>query len=138
MWVRERENDIFTLVKTRSKRVLQTKYPDLYFTQDDEQIVETKLPTVYIHNLPGVEIGQTIDGQNINGMLFTFEIHVTVSKKQGQKAASEVMWEIIGQFKKLRFSLTMSPEFINSNNASMQQIVARVRRPIGASDNIQH
>lgn len=138
MWVRERENDIFTLVRARTERVLKTKYPDLYFTQDDEQIVETNLPTVYVHNLPGTEIGQTIDGQNINGMLFTFEISVTVSKKQGQAAASEVMWEVISQFKKLRFTLMMSPEFISSSNASVQQIVARVRRPIGANDNIQH
>ena len=138
MWVRERENDIFTLVRARTERLLNTKYPDLYFTQDDEQIVETNLPTVFVHNLPGVEIGQTIDGQNINGMLFTFEILVTVSKKQGQAAASEVMWEVISQFKKLRFTLTMSPEFISSSNASVQQIVARVRRPIGANDNIQH
>lgn len=138
MWVRERENDIFTLVRARTERVLKTKYPDLYFTQDDEQIVETNLPTVYVHNLPGTEIGQTIDGKNINGMLFTFEISVTVSKKQGQAAASEVMWEVISQFKKLRFTLMMSPEFISSSNASVQQIVARVRRPIGANDNIQH
>lgn len=138
MWVRERENDIFTLVKTRASKTLISKYPDLYFTQDDEQIVETKLPTIYIHNLPATEIGQTIDGQNINAMLFSFEILVTVSKKQGQAAAADVIWEIIRQFKKLRFSLIMSPEFISSSNASMQQIVARVRRPIGANDNIQH
>lgn len=137
MWVKDRENDIFTLVKLRASKNL-TKYPDLYFTQDDEQIIETKLPTVYLHNLPGAETMKTIDGRTLNGMLFTFEIAVTVSKKQGQAVASEVIWEVISQFKKLRFSLIMSPEFINSNNAAVQQIVARVRRQIGASDNIQH
>ena len=137
MWVKERENDIFTLVKLRASKNL-TKYTDLYFTQDDEQIIETKLPTVYLHNLPAAETMKTIDGRTLNGMLFTFEISVTVSKKQGQAVASEVIWEVISQFKKMRFSLIMSPEFVNSSNAAVQQIVARVRRQIGASDNIQH
>jgi len=137
MWVKERENDIFTLVKLRASKNL-TKYTDLYFTQDDEQIIETRLPTVYLHNLPSAETMRTIDGRTLNGMLFTFEISVTVSKKQGQAVANEVIWEVISQFKKLRFSLIMSPEFITSNNAAVQQIVARVRRQIGASDNIQH
>jgi len=137
MWVKERENDIFTLVKLRASSNL-TKYTDLYFTQDDEQIIETRLPTVYLHNLPSAETMRTIDGRTLNGMLFTFEISVTVSKKQGQAVANEVIWEVISQFKKLRFSLIMSPEFITSNNAAVQQIVARVRRQIGASDNIQH
>lgn len=137
MWVQERENEIFTLVKHRAKAILVSKYPDIYFTQDDEQIIETQLPTVFIHVLPGLEIGRTIAGNDLNGMMFTYELTVTVGKKQGQAVASEVMWEVIAQFKKMRFQLIMSPEFIRSNNASMQQIVARVRRPIGADDNIQ-
>lgn len=138
MWVRDREYDIYTLVKARTKRILGSKYKDLYFTQDDEQIVETQLPTVFIHAMPGAELGRTIDGKSLNAMLFTFEIQVTVSKKQGQAVASEVIWEVVSQFKKLRFNITMSPEFIRSNNAAMQTIVARVRRPIGAEDNIQN
>ena len=137
MWVQERENEIFTLVKHRAKTILVGKYPDIYFTQDDEQIIETQLPTVFIHALPGLEIGRTLAGDDLNGMIFTYELTVTVEKKQGQAVASEVIWEVIAQFKKMRFQLIMSPEFIRSNNASMQQIVARVRRPIGASDNIQ-
>lgn len=137
MWVDQRENEIFTLVKHRTQNAIGSKYSDLYLTQDDEQIIETQVPTVYIHALPGQERAQTIDAKYINGMLFTFEIKVTVSKKQGQAAAREVIWEVLSQFKKLRFTVIMSPEFIRSDNASMQQIVARVRRPIGASDNIQ-
>lgn len=138
MWVRDREYDIYTLVKARTLRKLGTKYKELYFTQDDEQIVETQLPTVYIHNMPGAEILKTLDGQSINGMLFTFEITVTVSKKQGQAVASEVIWEVISQFKKLRFDIIMSPVPTRSNNAAVQQFVARVRRKIGANDNIQN
>lgn len=138
MWVRDREYEIYTLVKARTKRIFGDKYKDMYFTQDDEQIVETQLPTVFIHSMPGAELGRTIDGKTLNAMLLTFEISVTVSKKQGQAVASEVIWEVVAQFKKLRFNIIMSPEFIRSNNAAMQTIVARVRRPIGANDNVQN
>lgn len=138
MWVRDREYDIYTLVKSRTFKTLGKKYTDLYFTQDDEQIVETQLPTVYIHNLPSAEMAKVLEGNSVNAMLFTFEITVTVSKKQGQAVASEVIWEVISQFKKLRFDITMSPTATRSNNAAVQQFVARVRRPIGASENIQH
>jgi hypothetical protein len=137
MWVRDREYEIYTLVKARVNRRLGEKYKDMYFTQDDEQIVETQLPTVYIHALPGAEMAKTLDGKGINAMLFTFEITVTVSKKQGQTTASEVIWEVIAQFKKMRFDVIMSPTATRSNNAAVQQFVARVRRPIGANDNIQ-
>lgn len=137
MWVKDRENDIYTLIKNRSKAILVSKYPDIYFTQDDEQIIETQLPTIFIHSMPGAEIARTLNAKSISGMLFTYEIKVTVGKKQGHAVASEVMWEVLAQFKKLHFTIIMSPEFIRSNNASMQEIVARVRRPIGASENIQ-
>lgn len=138
MWVREREYDIYTLVKSRVTKVLGKKYTELYFTQDDEQIVETKLPTVYIQRMPGKELGQTLDGKSVNFMLFDYKITVTVSKKQGQFAASEVIWEVVGQFKKLAFDITTSPAPVGSGNAAVQQYVARVRRKIGAEDNIQH
>ena len=137
MWVLDKEYELYTLVKSRASKVLGNKYTELYFTQDDEQIIETKLPTVYIHQLPGAEMAKTLDGKGINAMLFTFEITITVSKKQGQAAANEVIWEIVRQFKKLRFEIMMSPTFTSSNNAAVQQIVARVRRPIGADENIQ-
>lgn len=138
MWVRDREYDIYTLVKTRASKILGTKYKDLYFTQDDEQIVETQLPTVYIHNLPGRETARTINGKSLNVMDFRFEIIVTVSKKQGQKVASEVIWEIIAQFKKFGFEIMQSPSPMRSNNAAVQQFVARAHRQIGASDSIQY
>ena len=137
MWVSERRNEIYTLIKFRAKNNLVSKYPDIYFTQDDEQIIETKLPTIFINGLSGTEIAKTIEGKTTNGMLFDYEIKVTVGKKQGQAVADEVMWEVCSQFKKLGFWYIQSPSFIRSNNAAVQEMVARMRRNIGASDRIQ-
>lgn len=138
MWASERRNEIYTLIKHRAKNNLVTKYPDIYFTQDDEQIVETQLPTVYINSLSGTEIARTIEGKTTNGFLFDYEIKVTVGKKQGQLAAEEVIWEVCSQFKKMGFWYLQSPSFIRSNNAAVQQIVARMRRNICANDRIQY
>lgn len=137
MWVSERRNEIYTLIKHRAKTNLVSKYPDIYFTQDDEQIIETKLPTIFINGLSGAEIARTIEGKTTNGMLFDYEIKVTVGKKQGQAAADEVMWEVCSQFKKMGFWYLQSPSFIRSNNAAVQEMVARMRRNICANDKIQ-
>lgn len=137
MWANERRNEIYTLIKHRAKTNLVSKYPQIYFTQDDEQIVETMLPTVYINVLSGAEIAKTLEGKTTNGFLFDYEIKVTVGKEQGQIAAEEVIWEVCSQFKKMGFWYLQSPSFIRSNNAAVQQIVARMRRNIGASDRIQ-
>ena len=137
MWASERRNEIYTLIKHRAKKKLVLKYPQIYFTQDDEQIVETQLPTIFINGLSGTEIARTIEGKSTNGFLFDYEIKVTVGKEQGQMAAEEVIWEVCSQFKKMGFWYLQSPSFIRSNNAAVQQMVARMRRNIGASDRIQ-
>jgi hypothetical protein len=137
MWASERRNEIYTLIKHRAKKNLVSKYSQIYFTQNDELIVETQLPTVYVKTLPGTEIGRTIEGKTTNGFLFDYEIKVTVGKEQGQVAAEEVIWEVCSQFKKMGFWYLQSPSPTSSNNAAVEQIVARMRRNIGASDRIQ-
>ena len=137
MWASERRNEIYTLIKHRAKKNLVTKYPDIYFTQNDELIVETQLPTVYVKTLPGTEIAKTIEGKSTNGFLFDYEIKVTVGKEQGPVAAEEVIWEVCSHFKKMGFWYLQSPSPTSSNNAAVEQIVARMRRNLGASDRIQ-
>lgn len=138
MWASERRNEIYTLIKHRAKTNLVSKYPQIYFTQDDEQITEMKLPTVYVKGLPGTEIAKTIEGKSTNGFLFDYEIQVTVGKEQGQMAAEEVIWEVCSQFKKMGFWYLQSPAFVRSDNAAVQKIVARMRRNLCASDRIQY
>ncbi len=137
MWANERRNEIYTLIKHRAKTNLVSKYPQIYFTQDDEQIVETMLPTVYINVLSGAEIAKTLEGKTTNGFLFDYEIKVTVGKEQGHVAADEVIFEVCSQFKKMGFWYLQSPSYIRSTNAAVQQIAARMRRNICASDRIQ-
>ena len=135
-WVYDYENRIYTIVKTRTKNAL-TKYKDLNFTQDPEPDDTTAhFPTVYIHFLPSTERGETIDGLEITAINSTVQIEITSSKTQGQTVARQVMWEVIEQFKKLRYLMFQSPEVIATGNDT-NRCVCRVRRLVAQGDTVK-
>lgn len=135
-WVYDYENRIYTIVKTRTKNAL-TKYKDLNFTQDPEpDDTKPHFPTVYVHFLPSPEYGRTLDALDINAIMSTVQVEVTSSKTQGQTVARSVMWEVIEQFKKLRYDLFQSPEVIPTGNDT-NCCVCRLRRMVGQCDTVK-
>lgn len=133
-WIYTFENRIYTIVKTRATKVLGDKYKNLTFTMDEEpNDPENHFPTVLIHYLPSAEQGMTLDGEDINAFFSTVQIDVTTNKEQGQSTARLVAWEVIEQFKKLRYQLSLSPEVLNTGNDT-NRVVARMRRIVGAND----
>lgn len=133
-WIYTFENRIYTIVKTRVTKSLGTTYKNLTFTMDEEPSDPTNhFPTVLIHYLPFAEIGNTLDGLDINAMESTVQIDVASNKTQGQKVARLVMWEVIDQFKALRYQVELSPEVINTGNDTYR-VVARMSRIVGAND----
>lgn len=135
-WVYDYENRIYTVVKTRTSRVL-TKYKDLNFTQDPEpDDTKAHFPTIYIHFLPSSEYGMTLDGLDINAIMSTVQIEVTSSKTQGQTVAREVMWEVIEQYKLLRYQIFQSPEVIPTGNDT-NRVVCRMRRMVAQGDTVK-
>lgn len=131
-WAFELGNTIFYVVKSRAEPILQEKYPDVNITDEGETSGKPIFPTVYIHELPGLERGQTLDGQSINAVLET--IQVDVSTNTGSSDARYVM-SVIGEvFKKLRFEVTAMPEPGKSDG--IYTVTARFRRLIGASDTL--
>lgn len=132
-WVLDNENKIYTIIKAKTYTQLKKSYPNIYYTTSDETITdENKFPTVYIHEMQGVERGQTLDGEEINAVLSTFEVRVTVNTKNTD--AKAVMRKIIVAFKSLKFQSTMIP--IMTTNANMYVMTARFQRLIGANDKI--
>lgn len=134
-WIFDLENRIYTIVATKTKNALP-QYTDLNFTQDLEPDDTTPhFPTVSIHFLPTSEQGKTLDGLTINGIISSVQIEVTSSKSQGQTVARLVMWEVIEQFKSLRYDLFQSPEMLTTGNDT-NQTVCRMRRMVGANDTV--
>lgn len=135
-WVFDFENRIYTIVKTRTTKVL-TQYKDLNFTQDPTpDDTKPHFPTVYIHFLPSTERGETLDGLEINAFNSTVQVEVTSSKTQGQTVARQVMWEVIEQFKALRYTLFYTPEVIATTNDT-NVCVCRLRRIVAQCDTVK-
>lgn len=136
MWVNDRQNEIYTIVKYRAKRNLVDDYPNIEFTSNVERGEPTQFPSVYIHFMPSTEQGGDLEQNGINAFLCGVQIQVTVTKEMGEKTCETVSWEVLSQFKALSFSVNMMPEFIRTGNADIRQMVFRVRRVIGANNNI--
>ena len=131
MWISNISSIVFTRVKVDGLKKLKTKYPNIYFTTSDKAQKNPEFPTVYIHELPGKENGNDLENSFINSAIFTFQIEVTDNVSQNR--TREVMDEIMGIMKKMRFSVVGMPEF---NNTDTYRGIARFRRTIDWNDNI--
>lgn len=129
-WVIDLENKIFTIVKTKASTTLKPKYPDIRFTTSGKSVTTPKFPTVYMHELPGVESGSDIDGSGINAVIYSMQIDITTNTSQ--EDLKRVSAEIIKQFKELRFSISAFPDM--SATADIYRSVIRVSRLIGVDD----
>lgn len=135
-WVYSLENKIFTIIEYRTKQVLGKKYPSIFFTQDAEpDDTKNNFPTIYLHFLPSAETGRDLRNDGTHAIVSTVQIEVTCSKDQKQSGARQIMWEVVEQFKKLSYSIMLTPEVLTTGNDT-HQVVARVSRVIGASDSI--
>jgi hypothetical protein len=128
--------DIETIVFSRIKAILtsklKTKYPNISFTTSDKVTGEPKFPNVYVHMMGSQETGEDLENNTINGVLATFQIETT--DNQSQSRAKDVMNEVVGVMKGMRFSVIAMPEFNNTD--STFRSVARFRRTIGNLDTL--
>lgn len=133
-WVMIVPSIVFNRIKSTFSSELITKYnmtDDNFSTVavNDEDAV---FPFVFFKTLPAAEIGRDLEGKDINGARFTFEIQVTDNRFQ--KNAREVMSECLKIMKDMRFEAVSMPE-INSTTET-HTAIARFRRVIGMGDRI--
>lgn len=136
-WAFELETDFFTIVQERSLPILQEQFPEIDFSESftnvKSSLDKAVFPTIYIHELPGVERGQTLDGNTIDAVLESLQIDVITNTNQ--RDAKKILGIIMNVFKTLRFSVTAMPEFNNESEKNFRA-TGRVRRLIGASDSL--
>lgn len=131
-WLMELESAVVALVKDRAMLQLQEKYPKVRITDEGVSDSAAIFPTVYIHLLPAVEQGQTLDGQTINALFATFQVDVTTNTSKSD--CRKVMAVIAQVFKAMRFQGISMPEF--SINNKIHRSTARFRRIVGANDKL--
>lgn len=87
-------------------------------------------PTVYMHELPGLEKHPDLEGIMINAVQETIQIDVITNT--GQSDANNVMAIVLEEFKKMCFKISAMPEF--SGTGDTYRSTARVRRVISHND----
>ena len=131
-WIYYLETTIYSLVKSLVEVDLKATYPTIVITNEGKSNKEAEFPTVYIHELPGVETGSDIEGLGVNAVMETFQ--VDVSTNTSKRDAKYITHVIVSAFKKLRFQIVSMPEIEYGDET--YRCVARLRRIIGANDTL--
>ena len=124
------ETIVFSRIKAKATEKFKTKYRDISFTTSNKVVSSPKFPNVYVHLLGSPEIGNDLEGNKINGIDATFQIEVTDNESQSR--AKDVMNEVVGIVKEMRFSISSMPEVNNTD--STFRCVMRCGRIIGSLD----
>lgn len=131
-WAYDLGQVIYSIVKKKATEQLSGKYPNLYITNEDKSTQAPSFPTVYVKELTPVEVGQTLDGQSINGLRETIQIEVTSNKSRSE--VRKVMSVVMDIMKNMRFQGTSLPE--PQSDGEIYRSVARLSRVVGALDTL--
>lgn len=133
-WVSMVPSIVYTRIITEFSKALKTEYKmtDDNFSTIGSSDTPPVFPFVYINTLPGAEKGMDLEGTDINGGLFAFQIDVTDNKSQYR--ARKVMAEIIRIMKTMRFEVNQFPK--PEDTKDTHRMIARFRRIIGAIDTL--
>ena len=86
-WVFDLETNIFSNVATIAKPKLKKKYKSMNFdtaftTVEKNLDKDPVFPTIYIHEMPGLERGADLEGTSVNAVQETIQVDVITNTKQ--------------------------------------------------------
>lgn len=129
-WIFALEDRIFTVVKTKARKELVGRFPDIRFTTSDKPTADTSYPTVYIHEIPGYELGADLYGEDVNSIYYQMQVEVYGNTNKAD--VKDVMSVVTRVLKELKFQIVLSPNFTSTSPTYRQ--VMTVRRMIGQAD----
>lgn len=111
-WVFDLETNIFSNVATIAKPKLKKKYKSMNFdtaftTVEKNLDKDPVFPTIYIHEMPGLERGADLEGTSVNAVQETIQVDVITNTKQSD--AKGIMAILADAFKQMRFQITAMP-----------------------------
>lgn len=127
MWVA----DLLDIVNTKVGYNLEEEYPGIICTTDNENVIPTNFPSVYIQELAPVEDGQDLQNLDTPFVIYTIQIKVWAKDEQDCKSIS---YSAIEQMKRMRFNVISFPDVQTKDNISSS--VMRFRRIIGDGDSL--
>ena len=137
-WAYENETKVLGILNSYAIPNLRKKFPSMKWQQGvtitnlESRLSKPTFPTIYVHELQGTEQGRTLDGQNINGVLTTFEVQTFTNTSQYD---AKLMLAIVADvFKTMRFEVISMPEF--DSEEKIYRSTARFSRLIAANDRL--
>ena len=131
-WYAELESTIFTTVQYELKTKNKAPYPNLNCTTISQTTSPAKFPTLYLHELPAVEIGNDLVNQSVNAVRYYIEIQVF--SNQSENEVRKILAAATLVMKKLMFSVTAFPD--PSTAGDVKSGVARYSRVIANGDDL--
>lgn len=126
------ESKVYTRLKNNVSETFISKYPSYTVTTSDKRPAKMTYPYVYVHEMTGIERGNTLENDVISALNVTIQVEVYSDKSQ--TVTSDTMKEIVRIMKSMRFSVSAFPE--NLNTDSLYRKVARFARLIGDGDTL--
>ena len=127
-WYMQIQNKVFTQIQY----MMQKKYPNLKCTTRNENGLPAEFPTLFLHELAPVEIGQDLTNETVNAILATIEIQVWTNTTEDD--CRNIIAEALNQMKLLKFNVPEMPLVEVSDRISWG--VIRCKRMIGNGDEI--
>lgn len=134
MWVEDMNSTIYSLIRGKTKKDISEIYPNVFYTNDNENMSTTKFPCIYIHPIGNPESDSDMESTEINSAIFTQEVQITFNSDYEVDDLYTVLGFISREFKALRFQMVTNSTPYSSNG--LKSVSARYRRTIANGDNI--
>lgn len=134
MWVEEMNSTIYSLIRGNTKEDISADYPNVFYTNDNENMSKTKFPCIYIHPIGTTETDSDLESTDINSAIFTQEVQVTFNSDYEVDDLYTVLGFISREFKALRFQMVTNSTPYSNNG--LKSISARYRRTIANGDKL--
>lgn len=132
-WFSEIESTIFTTLQYMLVEKVEAPFPNLKCTTSSQnESVENidDFPALYVHVLPLVEVGNTLDNMQVCAVRATVELQVFSNKSESE--CRKIMNACIMEMKKLYFNIPMFPD--PQTNDKRYFAIARFTRIIAGGD----
>lgn len=127
-WFSKIQGKVFNQVQYMLKKT----YPSLKCTTKNENETPADFPTLYLHELQPLEVGQDLTNESVNAIRCTIEIQVWTNTTEAD--CRKIIASAVNEMKRFRFNISAMP--IVQTNDKISWGVFRATRIIGNGDDI--
>lgn len=127
-WYSRIQSKVFTQVQY----MLKKEFPALKCTTKNENETPAEFPTLYLHELQPLELGQDLTNDTVNAIRCTIEIQVWTNTTEAD--CRNILTSAVNEMKRLRFNISAMPIVKTTDKISWGTI--RATRVIGKGDDI--